>query len=184
VLDILKMISNARKVYNSFGKLHNEKGPAVVYDDGTKEWWYDGKRHRLDEPAVIESNGCKEWWFFGLRHREDGPAIIYPDGGEEWWYKNEIHRDNDLPAIVDINYKEWWYRGMRHRISGPAEIFRNERKKYYIRGVEYDEERYYKINNLVRKWCFKLLRKLKHKILSVDFCSDISNTVIKYSYKN
>ena len=75
------MISNVIKKINSKGELHNDNGPAVEYEDGTKEWWYNGKRHRIDEPAVIESDGGKEWWFFGMRHRDDGPAIIYPDGG-------------------------------------------------------------------------------------------------------
>ena len=33
------------------GKRHNSLGPAVITDDGTKEWFIHGLSHRLDGPA-------------------------------------------------------------------------------------------------------------------------------------
>lgn len=35
------------------GRLHSDDGPAVLYANGTAEWWRDGKRHREDGPARI-----------------------------------------------------------------------------------------------------------------------------------
>lgn len=33
------------------GKLHRDDGPAVIYPDGTKEWWLNGKK--VTEQDVI-----------------------------------------------------------------------------------------------------------------------------------
>lgn len=46
--------------------IHRLDGPAVVWVDGTKQWWVDGKPHRLDGPAVEWSSGVKEWAINGL----------------------------------------------------------------------------------------------------------------------
>lgn len=45
----------------------------------------NGKRHREDGPAVIWYDGTREWWDNGSRHREDGPAIVFPNGNEVWF---------------------------------------------------------------------------------------------------
>jgi hypothetical protein len=48
--------------------IHRNGGrPAVIYTNGTKEYWQDGKRHRNDNglPAVERHNKKKEWWFEG-----------------------------------------------------------------------------------------------------------------------
>lgn len=44
------------------GKLHNQYGPALFYDSGTKECWQNGVRHRLDGPAVVYADGSKQWF--------------------------------------------------------------------------------------------------------------------------
>lgn len=49
--------------FNDAGILHREDGPAVEWNNGSKEWYFNGKRHRLDGPAVERFNGHKEWWF-------------------------------------------------------------------------------------------------------------------------
>jgi hypothetical protein len=43
--------------------------------------------HRKGEPAVIHQDGRKEWWVCGFIHRTNGPAIVYPDGRKEWWLR-------------------------------------------------------------------------------------------------
>lgn len=43
-------------------RLHNDYGPAVFFDSGTKEWWQHGSRHRLDGPAVVYADGSKQWF--------------------------------------------------------------------------------------------------------------------------
>jgi hypothetical protein len=47
---------------NEQGSLHRADGPAVVWNNGTKEWWNNNKRHELDGPAVEWANGYIEWW--------------------------------------------------------------------------------------------------------------------------
>lgn len=53
---------------------HRVNGPAIIWKDGTKEWWVEGKRHRIDGPAIIHSGREEEWWidnmyyeFFNLK---------------------------------------------------------------------------------------------------------------------
>jgi len=77
--------------YLSFkdGKLHNDNGPAIVYSNGTQEWYKDGKCHRDNGPAIVYSNGYKVWYKNGKYHREDGPALIYSNG-DQYWYKDGI----------------------------------------------------------------------------------------------
>ncbi|RTK95519.1 MAG: hypothetical protein EKK64_06770 [Neisseriaceae bacterium] len=66
--------------------LHSINGmPSVVFDNGTKEWYFDGKLHReKDKPAIEYSNGDKEYWFHGARHRWNGPAVIC--GDKQYWF--------------------------------------------------------------------------------------------------
>jgi hypothetical protein len=39
---------------NDKGQFHREDGPAIVWEDGSKEWWFNDELHRLD--------GKKEWY--------------------------------------------------------------------------------------------------------------------------
>ena len=55
-------------------------------------------------------------------HRLDGPAVIMAGGAEFWMKNNHIHR-----------------------IGGPAYIGNFGHVGYYINGVRYDEEEYWKI---------------------------------------
>lgn len=50
--------------------LHNEHGPAVVCDDGTKAWLINGRRHRIDGPAVEWFDGRKEYCLFHSGYTE------------------------------------------------------------------------------------------------------------------
>lgn len=36
-----------------------------MWDDDAKQFWLNGKRHREDGPAVIYPDGSMEWWFEG-----------------------------------------------------------------------------------------------------------------------
>ncbi len=102
-------------LYYKDGKCHREGAPAVIFPNGSEEWWVDGKRHREDGPALIcvdlpgeGINGYKSWYFEGKRHREDGPAVIY--GAGEFWYKNDkMHRD-DGPAEIRDDGSKFWYK--------------------------------------------------------------------------
>jgi hypothetical protein len=83
---------NAKQIYilgrNDLKVLHSiNDEAAVIYENGTKEWWTKGKLHRWkDLPAIEYPNGDKEWWYFGKKHRNNGPAII--QGNKKYWYSN------------------------------------------------------------------------------------------------
>ena len=47
---------------NKHGELHREDGPAVIYTNGSEEWYINDKLHREDGPAVIWEDGTKYWF--------------------------------------------------------------------------------------------------------------------------
>jgi hypothetical protein len=95
--------------------------------------------HKIGGPAIIYENGTEEWWVNGFLHREDGPAIRYAsegdyfEGGEEWYLNGLMHR-TDGPALKNRFKEEWWQNGVLHRVDGPA-IIRTEKLakgNYYL----------------------------------------------------
>ena len=51
-----------------------------------------GMLHREnDQPAIIHENGTQEWYFNGQRHRINKPAVVFPDGKEEWYCNGVLH---------------------------------------------------------------------------------------------
>lgn len=83
----------------SHGTTHRTGGPAVVWDNGTLEWWWRGVRHRTDGPAIERADGGRSWWVDGRKHREGGPAVEEPNGTLEWW--NYGRRSQPSPEEVD-----------------------------------------------------------------------------------
>ena len=81
------------KVNNSIGiiyvELHRLDGPAVLFENGSKEWWVDGKLHRISGPAIEWVNGTKEWWVNGKRHRIGGPSIEGPTGNKSYFINDK-----------------------------------------------------------------------------------------------
>jgi len=89
---------------------HREYGPAIIWDDGSQEWWINGKSHREDGPAVIWAHGSQSWWINDNLHREDGPASIWADGTQQWWINGKLHRE-DGPAWIGTNGSYWYING-------------------------------------------------------------------------
>jgi len=128
-------------------RFHREDGPALIEDDGDKEWWNHGLRTRADGPAIERSDGSYEYWLDGKRHRDRdqdskpgssqdpaGPAVLGSDGSKEWWYRGELHRDR-LPAVIlPEGTREWWQMDVRHRDDGPAVILSVGGERWYWRG--------------------------------------------------
>lgn len=134
--------------------LNREQGPAVVYRDGSWEWWRDGKLDRAKGPAVFLSEEREDWldpagqgwgdaietrlWFKnGQLHRLDGPAVIESgddgavESGEHFYREGELHR-TDGPAFVrhyadDPSLELWFQQGELHRVDGPAVFFSDGR---------------------------------------------------------
>ena len=86
----LKIKPDGRKEWHKHGKLHREKGPAVIYPNGTKYWFINGKLHQENGPAIIYSDGSKIWFINGKCHRENGPASIHPDGSKFWYINGQL----------------------------------------------------------------------------------------------
>ena len=77
--------SNGTKRHYVDDKYHNDNGPAIIWEDGTKYWAKHGNKHREDGPAIEWSDGEKEWWYEGKRlgHALDG----YTQEKFEQWLK-------------------------------------------------------------------------------------------------
>jgi len=127
---------------NDKNELHREDGPAVEYQDGSKEWRINGKLHRLDGPAVEWKDGHKEWWVHGEKHRINGPAIEYVNGDKFWCQYDVFHR-LDGPAVEYENgYKVWYKNGKCHREDGPAIEIPNGNKEWRINGEAMSEKEF------------------------------------------
>ena len=106
------------------------KSTMTVNSEGIKEWHNQkGEQHREDEPAVIFPNGTKEWWLNGKLHREDGPAIEFARGGKQWNINGKCHRING-PAVIlwngvcqyffndkVYNYNEWLKKTREYKLK-------------------------------------------------------------------
>ncbi len=49
-------------LYNDDNQFHCKDGPAIIYKNGSTEWYINGKLHRLDGPAIEFANGKKYWY--------------------------------------------------------------------------------------------------------------------------
>ena len=80
-------------------------------------WWLDAKIHREgDRPAIVRDDGGREWRRYGQLHRDhDRPAKIYPNSGCEWKRQGAYHREHDRPAIIRLMLKIWQQKGAYHR---------------------------------------------------------------------
>ena len=73
----------SRRYYNAAGQLHREDGPAVVWRDGSLEWYHNGLRHRDVGPAAEYPDGTRLWYLNGRPHRINGPTVELPGGIKE-----------------------------------------------------------------------------------------------------
>lgn len=67
-------------------------GDSQRFTDGEgNEEWRNSKNqlHREDGPAMVWADGTRKWYYNGVLHREDGPAIEWGStrsGREDAWY--------------------------------------------------------------------------------------------------
>ena len=87
---------NIFEYYNKPEELYGY-GLSYMYKDrdDIEHWVSKNKPHREDGPAIIWDDGGKEYYLNGERHREDGPAQEYPDGSEYWYLHGKYIRSND-----------------------------------------------------------------------------------------
>ncbi len=83
-----KEFSNRIVYYNEKDQLHRLDGPAIEWNDGSKEWWINNERHREDGPAVEYTGGYKEWF------------LNYEEYSEQEWQQEVIKLK--LKRILDL----------------------------------------------------------------------------------
>ena len=72
-----------------------------IHKIGTLYYNEKGKRHRVDGPAIEYQNGDREYFFNGKHHRVDGPAIDYEDY-KEWWINGEEYSEENFNKYVKM----------------------------------------------------------------------------------
>ena len=81
---------------------HRTDGPAIIWDDGTTAWFFNGFLHNLSGPAVIDvSEKFKVWVVNDRLHRIDGPAVEFDDNGADEWHLNGSRYFNFEKFIAD-----------------------------------------------------------------------------------
>jgi hypothetical protein len=56
---------------NEAGDYHREDGPAIIWNNGSREWYFNGHRHRIDGPALEYSNGTNYYFIDGKLSSEE-----------------------------------------------------------------------------------------------------------------
>jgi hypothetical protein len=87
--------------------LHRYDGPAVVCNNGTKQWYIHGmhKITRLDFGTRFEYGYYNDVNF--ILHREDGPAIESGVMGSSVWYIDgkKVNKDNFEEELISYKVK-------------------------------------------------------------------------------
>ena len=87
---------------------HEDDYPALVYNYGTKRYYYLGSIHRINGPAIIDLD-YEAWVYNDKYHRIGGPARTWSDDGSQEYYEyGTLHRI-DGPAIIRGNGFMAWY---------------------------------------------------------------------------
>jgi hypothetical protein len=166
------------------GQRHRDNGPALICPYGSQHWYKNGLEHREDGPAVI-TEGYEEWKQNGKFHRVGGPAYKhYSNYVHEFWYVDgKLHRD-DGPAVIQQKYKAWYKHGELHRIDGPA-IESATIKYYYLFDDRYEEGKFNRLINILKKFNNNLKRKYRNKINleiynNTKICKDVCKLIAEF----
>ena len=65
-----------KRWFDEEGKLHNENGPAVIYTNGLKVYYWHGKKHRLNGPAVIPRIKKYSDWFIDDKYYPEDSTLV------------------------------------------------------------------------------------------------------------
>ena len=93
---------NNNIIYYLNGKWHREGGPAIIWNNGDKEWLLNSELHREDGPAIEYAGGTKQWLLNNKHHREEGPAIESCSGHKSW-----ILNDKNYGYDDDFTNESW-----------------------------------------------------------------------------
>jgi len=99
----------------------NKDGAVIYCKNGSYKKLFDNNYYCHDKQHITYYKGY-------LIHHDDGPAIEYKNG----------------PAY-GRGPAQWYFEGKRHRKDGPAVEWYDGDKEWYLNGVKYIEEEYWKI---------------------------------------
>jgi transcription elongation factor len=88
----------------------------TVFDNGRREWRFNGKLHRLDGPAVEDGDGYKAWYVDGKRHRLDGPAVE-KGNRKEWWVDGKKLTEAEFNALPSCSGKVVTIDGVQYKLT-------------------------------------------------------------------
>jgi hypothetical protein len=71
---------------------------------GTIYYTENDSLHRKDGPAIVWENGSQEWFINGVRHRTNGPAYTYTDRYQGWCIKGRRYYTNkEFQEAADLS---------------------------------------------------------------------------------
>ena len=136
--------------------LHCINAPAVIYEDGTEEWWVNGRRHSKEGFAILSMQGLNIKISNGklrCKYRGDNDEFVLDTNGESYieaitrtyhFLKSlsleELELDQDNSIVADEqDVIKFYYRGILHSESGAAVVRTNGTQIYYQFGVKHCE---------------------------------------------
>lgn len=158
--DLPAKVSEYANFWYKKGIPHRTSGPAVVHENGEKEYWVNGENVSEDvfyeKYATVTKDGTvnfrdqsipktftgtclrKDDTYVvvnGTLHSETAPAFVSKDGKTQKWYLNgKPHRENGPAVILSNGEVQYWVAGKLHRLDGPAIIRADGTKEYWIDG--------------------------------------------------
>ena len=131
------------------GKLHREDGPAVRLRDGKVFYYFDNVKILSKEVLDIlvrnkdnilqcsKSTSDEQYLSDGLHH------VKYNQSDYFVFIKNGKRHNDDGPAFI-CNNVSYWKNGKLHREDGPAVECDMDPCQYFLNGIEYNKEEFYK----------------------------------------
>ena len=65
------LFDNIQIIRGSDGRIHNDSGPAVIFSDGSTQYYQHGHLHRTDGPAIKTNDGIIRWFLNGTEYKFD-----------------------------------------------------------------------------------------------------------------
>lgn len=161
---------------NAEGFVHRVGAPAVINEDGSKEWYFEGRPHRdgglpAEEPGLHSIVKRRTYYVHGALHRIGGPAIDYSNGYEEWYLNGMQHRLDGPAMKLSNGDREWWVEDQLHRLDGPAIEISKEpgvTRTWYYDSPEQGDEWYVQGKKTTKEEVKKLRKQKLEKLLLIS----------------
>ncbi len=131
---VTRKFDDCMRTYDENGKLHSfNDNPAVVWEDGDKEWFIHGVKGREnDRHAEEKFYGMKTWFIDGKPGRMSGKNNVEFNDRIEW------------RIITESDTKFYRNHFVPHRLDGPAVIYNDGKSEWWVNGKRYMSEIDYK----------------------------------------